>query len=318
MRTIFRVMGVLVVGSIGLVTLGWCGVADAQVEPSSQRTRDPVVAITGDVVVPEGQTVEAVVLVNGDVQIAGRVRESVFVVNGDVVVTGTVDDTVVALNGRITVDDGALVGGDVVSSEPPRIASGATVEGDVEDLDVGALTGAFWLILGIVFWIALTVSTLVLGLVLLLFLGRRGADALDETGRTQVGLSIAWGIGLTFGLPIAGVILIATIVGLPLGIALLFALALVHGLGYVVGALFLGRLILRPTSNPFLAFLLGWGILRVVELVPFVGGLVGLAATVYGLGILSAALWRLRSSGEAAARTVPATEAATLPPPPQG
>ncbi|HYX79450.1 MAG TPA: hypothetical protein VE976_02450, partial [Actinomycetota bacterium] len=39
----------------------------------------------------------------------------------------------------------------------------------------------------------------------------------------------------------------------------------------------------------FLSFLAGWAILRVATIVPFLGGLVWFAATVYGLGALAVA-----------------------------
>jgi hypothetical protein len=49
------------------------------------------------------------------------------------------------------------------------------------------------------------------------------------------------------------------------------------------------------------AFLVGWGILRVVALVPILGGLVWFAAVVFGLGALTVAIWRARSASRAVA-----------------
>jgi hypothetical protein len=45
------------------------------------------------------------------------------------------------------------------------------------------------------------------------------------------------------------------------------------------------------------ALLAGWGILRLLALIPFVGGLVALAATIVGLGALAVALWQARRRG---------------------
>jgi hypothetical protein len=50
-----------------------------------------------------------------------------------------------------------------------------------------------------------------------------------------------------------------------------------------------------------LAFLVGWGILRVVALVPILGGVAWFAAVVFGLGALAVAIWRTRSATRAAA-----------------
>jgi hypothetical protein len=49
-----------------------------------------------------------------------------------------------------------------------------------------------------------------------------------------------------------------------------------------------------------LAFLVGWGILRVLALVPILGGLVGFAAVVFGLGALAVGIWRARTTSRAA------------------
>ena len=51
------------------------------------------------------------------------------------------------------------------------------------------------------------------------------------------------------------------------------------------------------------AFLVGWAILRVVALIPILGGLVWFAAVVIGLGALALAIWRARSASQATAAT---------------
>jgi hypothetical protein len=49
-----------------------------------------------------------------------------------------------------------------------------------------------------------------------------------------------------------------------------------------------------------LAFLVGWGILGVLALIPILGGLVWFAAVVFGLGALLVAIWRARTTSRAA------------------
>jgi hypothetical protein len=44
-----------------------------------------------------------------------------------------------------------------------------------------------------------------------------------------------------------------------------------------------------------LAFLAGWAILRLLALVPILGGLIGFAASVFGLDALIIAIWRGRT-----------------------
>jgi hypothetical protein len=55
-----------------------------------------------------------------------------------------------------------------------------------------------------------------------------------------------------------------------------------------------------------LAFLAGLAILRVLAIIPIVGGIVWFAATVVGLGALLVATWRARRDHPERARPAPA------------
>jgi hypothetical protein len=153
------------------------------------------------------------------------------------------------------------------------------------------------------------VSTLVLGLVLGL-LAPRAASAVDDAAHAT-GPVILWGLVLVIGLPIVAILAMVTLVGLPLGLALLLALALIYGIGYTAGAWIIGRRIMSRAS-PIIAFLVGWGILRVLALVPFLGGLAWLVAVVVGLGAILVAVRRARRHELVTAEPGPPTAA---PPP---
>ncbi|MBK9179021.1 MAG: hypothetical protein IPM45_05510 [Acidimicrobiales bacterium] len=307
MRIVARALAALVV--VGAVTAVG-GPAWAQVGAPSSSDDDSIVVISGDVDLGADADVDSIVVIRGDVSVEGTVRGSVFVVRGDVVVRGTVEESVISLRGRVRLEEGASVGGDITSSRRAVIADGATVGGSVNRVDVTKWSSAFGWISLILLWIAVTVSTLLLGLLLLVALSRRGAAALADAGRTSVGASIGLGLAVAVGLPVAGVLLLVTVVGLPLGIGVLLALGLVYALGYVIGAYFVGQVILKPATSPFLAFLVGWAILRAVELLPLFGGLVGAGAAVYGLGMAAVAIWRVRAGGPAAAPAAPLAAAA--------
>jgi hypothetical protein len=258
------------------------------------RDDDRQVVITGHVVVAPQETVGDVVILNGDARINGSVRGSVFALNGDVTVRGSVKDNVIAVNGRAIVDGGARIGGDVTSREKARISPGATVDGDVKSVSSRFALGQVGVVAAILLWFAVIVSTLVFGLLLLL-IAPRAADAFVDAGRTAIGASIGLGVGAAVGLPLVGLILLATVLGLPLGVIVLLALGFLYTLGYVASAYFLGRLILRPPTNRLLAYLVGWGILSVAGLIPVFNVIVLIAATVYGLGMIVVALFRARS-----------------------
>ena len=265
------------------------------------------VVITGRVDVGAQEQTDSVVIFHGPAVIDGHVNGSVVAFNGDVLVRGNVDDNVVALKGRATIEDGATVGGDVVSSRRPAVASGAHVDGDIRRVNFRNFFRAFGWLLWLGWWLAVGVSMFVLG-VLLLALFPRIVPPILEAGRTRVGPAIGWGLAVAVGLPIICALLLVTLIGLPLGLVGLLSLALLYAVGYVVAALLLGRRLVREPRSVYLAFFIGLVILRIVGILPLLGGLVSAAATVYGVGALTIAAWRA-----ARTPTAPASEPSAAP-----
>jgi hypothetical protein len=267
--------------------------ASAAGQADDSFTGDRVV-ITGPVTIDRGQTADDVVVIDGPVSVAGRVRGDLVVVNGRLRISGTVEGDVVAVADRAALAPGARVGGDFVYGDKrPLVASGATIGGDIQRVSVGEVTDPVGFIGAVALWIAVSVSALVLGL-LLLWLAPRALDAAFRAASTSLGATIGWGLLLFFGLPILAVIALVTIVGIPLGVALLLALLPIYAIGYTTSAWLLGRRLVGPPRGRVLAFLAGLAILRILAIIPIVGGIVWFAATVVGLGALLVATWRAR------------------------
>ena len=265
----------------------------------------PQVVLTGRAEVRADERVETVVIFDGPAVIDGHVGGAVVALNGDIRVSGTVEDAVVALRGKATILSGARVGGDVVSSEAPQVDPGATVEGDTRTVRFSfrALGWFFW----VAWWVAVTVSLLVLGIVLLAVVPAALAAGY-AVARNQAGSALGWGLLVAIGLPVASVLVMITIVGIPLGLLALVSLVLLYAVGYVVAALAAGRLMVKEPASRYLAFVAGLLALRVVGLVPFGGGLVTFLASAYGLGAVAIAGWRA-----ARGRTTPATAGTVTP-----
>ena len=291
-----------------LVAVVVAGLAVVAPGAASADPRDQVV-VSGSVVVGPRETVGDVVILDGPVTILGRVRGDVVAVSGRVrIVGGRVSGDVTGVSDPIVLGPGSRVGGDLnYGDEKPVVARGALVGGKIKKFDVGDAFPFAGFGLTLLVWLAVSVSSLILGLVLLAF-APRAADVALVVARSATGAAIGWGALLVFGLPILAVIAIVTLVGIPLGVGLLLSLTPIYAVGYVTGAWLLGRLILKePTTSRYVAFLVGWGILRVVALIPILGGLGGLVATVFGLGALVVAAWRARRAYPAAPPAAPAT-----------
>lgn len=269
---------------------------------SASAASDRVV-ITGGAVVSAGQTAGDVVVLDGAVRIAGRVTGDVVSVSGPVRVTGRVDGDLIAVSDRAFLGPAARVGGDLrYGDERPVLAPGASVGGEISNEDwADAVNGWGW-VSAFVWWLAVSVSTLIVG-ALLVWLAPGALYAAERAVREHLGATVGWGVAIAIGVPLLAILALVTVVGIPFGVALLLAAVPVLLVAYATTAWIVGRRVLRNRStSPWAALLAGWGILRVLALIPVAGALVGLAATVVGLGALAVALWQARKRSAPAAR----------------
>jgi cytoskeletal protein CcmA (bactofilin family) len=273
-------------------TLAGAAPAGAQTLDAS----DPIVIVSGPAVVERDQAADGVFVVHGDVTIDGVVTGDVWVLDGDLAISGTVLGDVVAAAGDAELLDGALVEGDVVyGDEEPTVAPGAIVEGEVTDEDWDDAAGILPVIGFFAFWLAMTISTLIAGIVLVM-VAPRAADAVYAQARSRMLLCVVYGLAVFIAVPVAAVIAAATLLGLPLAIMILLALLPLGLIAYVTAAWALGRRILKEGSNRVVAVLAGIAILRLLALIPVLGILVWFAATIVGIGLLVAALGASRAA----------------------
>jgi hypothetical protein len=249
----------------------------------------PVATIDGSVVV-RGVVTDFVVVGDGNLNVSGRVTRSVVVVHGNAVISGRVRGDVVAIMGRVTVTRTGSVGGDVVSRREPNIARG-TVAGEVRGVDLrGIFTGV---IIGFLayLWLAVTIMIALLGLAFVGLLPR-AADTAAAAGK-RVGASFGWGLTIGVVGPLVAVFVLATVLGLPLGFTMLSGLNVLAPLGYVTACLIFGRWFVRGVSNRARigAFFAGFGILRLIALIPGLGLIVWFVVCIYGIGAVSMAAW---------------------------
>jgi hypothetical protein len=272
-----------------------CAVASAAGAQAATRDPGDQIVLSGRVLVPRGQAVGEVVVFHGRVQIEGVARQDVVVLDGAVVISGQVSGSVIALGGDVDLASTAQVGGDVLASGEVTVAEGAEVGGRLNQHVGFTLRGRLDAVARLVSWFAVSVSTLLLG-ALLLWIAPRAFDRTDQAIRTAPWAALGWGVLVSIALPVVSIALLASILGLPLGLSVLLGLALIFSIGYATTAWLLGRAILRPPHTRALAFLAGWAIARVVGLVPLVSGVTWGIGAVVGLGALTVAIWRARGT----------------------
>lgn len=249
------------------------------------------------------------VIAGGTALVAGGIGRKVLASVDTLTIRGPVGGDVQADANTLRLEDGATVTGDVVYSSNSQafIASGAKVGGkvtrnptdgrvqrraDPAQQSLDALIG----------WIRAMVGLFALGLVLVLVFPRF-STATVSTFTSSPWINLGVGVALLIGIPV--VLLIGFVVGLFIGgwwLALiaagLYAVALV--VAYVLAALFVGQqgldLVGRHRAHPLLALLAGLAVLTLIGLVPILGGLIALAAVVFGLGGVATTLARGRQT----------------------
>jgi hypothetical protein len=189
--------------------------------------------------------------------------------------------------------DGAQIGGnlDYTSNNAVELVNGARVAGTTTrhtPTDQGGDAGN-----GFLGWLRELIGVFALGLILIFLLPGIATRAID-TLRAEPWPSLGIGAAILVITPI--IALIVFIVGLLIGGWWLGALLipiwrLVLAVGYVVSAFLLGRLLFARLGwagyHDALALLGGLFVLTVIGLLPVLGGLIGLAAVIFGAGALA-------------------------------
>ncbi len=246
-------------------------------------------------------------VVNGDVtamgtmvQVGGKIGRDAVVNGQNVTLAGTIGRNVVSNVEHLAISNGAHIGGSV----------DYTSRNQIEGTTTGAIVGKTqrhdppkheekrqetWAtrVAGIAYWFA---ATLLFGL-FLLGLAPRSYRSTAPLMVKQVGWALLAGLAALIMTPIIAVLLMVTIIGIPVGIALflIWGVGLVASFaysGYTLGEWTALQMKWRLKWPRFISLVVGLLILSILMLIPVVGGLFGFLALVWGLGGLSLAFGR--------------------------
>jgi hypothetical protein len=258
---------------------------------------DFTLRINGDVTIAEGERVNSVVVIDGDLTVEGEVTDFALVIDGNAVVSGSVGGDLTVISGDIdlastaVVDNLNSVRGDIIR------APGATVTGDIHERD--SFRFLWWAagLFSILVWLAFTVTMVVAALLFAVFGGRQLAAASRAMTGDLVN-TIIGGVFLWVAVPIIAGLAIVTIIALPLGLGIfLFLLPAFGFLGYLVAGTRLGTWLVglggrEAGERPPLAAALGTLALQLLLLIPAVGILIALLAGIWGAAALANLLYR--------------------------
>lgn len=252
-------------------------------------------------------------VVNGDVtaygsmlQVGGKIGRDATVGGQNVTLAGTVTRNVVSHVEQLVFSTGAHVGGNVdytsrnqLEGATSGVIAGQTQRHDPpthEETQQESWASRVW---GVAYWFG---ATLLFGL-FLLGLAPRSYKSTTPLMVKQGGWALLAGFATLIMTPIVAVLLMATVIGIPVGVSLLlfWGVGLVASFAYssyTLGEWVALQLKWKLKWPRFSALVVGLLLLSILMLVPVVGGLFGFLALVWGLGGLTLAFGRYLKTRE--------------------
>lgn len=269
----------------------------------------------GDLAVGPATVVNgALTLSGGRIRFEGMTHKYLQATGGDVTIDGTVLGDAEVRAEKVEIGPSTRIDGKLTvhGEHEPVVPEGAVIAGGVEfhEADIGIRffddedardvrtvahgVGSFLWVLGV----------FIAGVLFTLAFPAYSARAADWIGREPL-RSLGLGFVILICLPVLGLLLLITIVGIPLALILFMLYVLLLFLGWVTSALFLGRKGLEllhvrqpvTTARRILALLAAVVALWLLGQVPVVGGWITFASLVLGIGALVWQGWPRRGGG---------------------
>lgn len=139
-------------------------------------------------------------------------------------------------------------------------------------------------------WLFGSLSSFLIGLIFILVWPKK-IQELVSLLRDGTNANFGWGLALTVLTPLAALILMFTLIGLPLAFLVLILWLVLMWLGKILASLYIGGLVTEkwlPSKKKSLYWQLGTGLIVSYFFfsLPFIGGLASFVAVIYGLGTL--------------------------------
>jgi hypothetical protein len=258
-------------------------------------TGSVAVSVNGTLDLPADASVDSVIVVDGTATIRGDAR-TVVVIDGTATLDGASVHDLVVVSGRADLLPGTTVHDvatwrSTVTQDPAAAITGRTT---AFETDLAAL--ALLLIpVMIAFTIGLALAAVVAAVAVAVFGARQVREA-EAQITTRPGHALVAGIAGSILLPLVGGLLVVSVIGAPVGLALLLGvLPVLAFVGWIVAAIWVGEWLLAraagapETGRPVKAAILGVIVLSIAGMLPFVSAI----ATLFGFGALLLVAWRI-------------------------
>jgi predicted acyltransferase (DUF342 family) len=236
-----------------------------------------------------------VIIAGGNVLLSAPISGQVTVAAGNVTVSDDINGDIDAYVGTLSVTSQANVNGNLTytSDQKATVSQGASISGKLlqkvpptvapEAASLRNFAGAVQKI-RLQMRIVSLISALIIGALMIKFLPNYTSNVAD---RIQSSFWRSLGVGFIVILvsPIAFILLMITVIGIPLGFIGLFLLIIYIYLAKIYVSVWIGnKIVSKNNKSPYVPLLLGLLIYYLVTLVWVVGGLVSLLTLFVGVG----------------------------------
>jgi len=263
-----------------------------------------LIALGSDITIGENGAVGGDVLFLGRSLLAGgAVQGNIRGSSGSVTINNNVSGSVDITTGQLSLGSKAAVKGALIytseneaSMQPGSSVTGKTARSIPEDKK--ATGGIFAGIAAALFGKFLAFLMILLAGIVFILAAPKQLIAVTDALRLDPWRSLGWGAVLLFATPVACIIAMITVIGLPLGLIALALWGIGIYLSQIPAALVVGKLIIKrgESQEPrglMIGYLaLGLFILLLLNWIPVLGFFIGLATALFGMGSLITAFTR--------------------------
>lgn len=257
--------------------------------------------LAGNIIEISGNINRELYAAASSVTITGNIGRKVRIVADEIIMEGTIGSDVELSASKIVIKDGATITGTLKYNEDAHteISDQATVAkletyAVTKEESIGAIIKNY-----IFDFLTSYANLLVVALVLIYFAPKLFENLKLNHSKPSVEnyfKLFAKGVLFLFGIPFIIIMLLTTYIGTSLGIILIpiyLILAYISIIltGYVVGELIWTRLF-KKESNNYIAILIGVAVIKLLELVPFLGGIISMLSLFVGIGMVVELVFR--------------------------
>lgn len=279
------------------------------------------VVVVGGTLIITGKVGEDLRILGGNVTVGGTVGGELALAGGNINVmpgtmisggayvgagtinmNGSVGKNLVIAGGEIALNSTLKVGGnfDYYSQKEAKIDAGAKISGittfhqqEMKNKPAVGRNGFMGMFAFMTIWGLLGLAGAVILACLLFYLWKEESKEMIEAAFEKPGKSLLRGFIIFFILPIAAIVCLITVVGLPLGFLIGFSFAVLVILGAAATGLLWAALIAKFIFKRKASDINWWLIiiavivLALVKIIPFVGWLIGFLVFLAGFGVMS-------------------------------